>query len=70
MGRNRPVAEKIILDVLPTNPEPKIDFIAADCSLLKEVWRVCQETRTKENEMSGLGKGMVNLLIMSQPPLG
>jgi len=35
IGRNRPVAEKIISDALSTNLEAKIDFIAADCSLLK-----------------------------------
>jgi hypothetical protein len=70
IGRNRPVAEKIISDALSTKPEAKIDFIPTDCSLLKEVSRVCQEIKTKEDEISGLGKGMVNLLVMSQSSSG
>ena len=70
IGRNRPVAEKIISDALSTNPEAKIECIAADCSLLKEVSRVCQEIKRKEDEASGSGKGAVNLLVLSQSSSG
>jgi hypothetical protein len=53
-----------------TNPEAKIDFLAADCSLLKEVSRVCEEIKKREDEMSGGRKGVVNLLVLSQSSSG
>jgi hypothetical protein len=68
--RNRPVAEKIISDALSSNPEATIHFIPADCFLLKEVSRVCQEIKRKEDEISGSGKGAVNLLVLSQSSSG
>lgn len=70
IGRNRPVAEKIIADALATNPEAKVDFIPADCSLLKEVSRVCEEIKSREDEVSGSGNGAVNLLVLSQSSSG
>ncbi|KAE9380213.1 hypothetical protein N431DRAFT_539882 [Stipitochalara longipes BDJ] len=68
--RNRPVAEKIISEAFSTNLEAKIDFIAADRSLLKEVSRVCEEIKRKEDAISGSGKGAVNLLVLSQSSSG
>jgi hypothetical protein len=70
IGRNRPVAEKIVSDAQATNPNAKIDFIVADCSLLKEVSRVCQEISKREDEVAGSGKGAINLLILSQSSSG
>jgi hypothetical protein len=70
IGRNRPVAEKIISDAQATNPDAKIDFIVADCSLLKEVSKVCQEIRKREDKVAGSGRGAVNLLVLSQSSSG
>ena len=53
-------------DALSTNPEAKIEFIAANGSLLKELSRICQKSKRKENEVLGLGKGFANLLVVSQ----
>ncbi|KAH7409263.1 short-chain dehydrogenase/reductase [Cadophora sp. MPI-SDFR-AT-0126] len=70
IGRNKAVAEKIVSEAQLSNPEAKIDFIPADCSLLREVSRVCDEIKRKEEEVSGAGNGKVNLLVLSQSSSG
>jgi hypothetical protein len=66
IGRNQEVARKIISEAKASNPEAMIEFIPADCSLLKEVSRVCKEINEKEDALSAPKKGKINLLVMSQ----
>lgn len=42
IGRNQEVAKKIISEAKASNPQAMIEFIPADCSLLKEVSRLCK----------------------------
>ncbi|PVH88753.1 hypothetical protein DL98DRAFT_445704 [Cadophora sp. DSE1049] len=70
IGRNKAVAEKIVSEAQLSNPEAKIEFIPADCSLLKEVSRVCDEIKRGEEEVSGVGNAKVNLLVLSQSSSG
>jgi len=70
IGRNHEVANRIISEAQITNPQANINFIAADCTLLKEVSKVCREIKSKEDELSGPGKGKVNLLVLSQSSSG
>ncbi len=70
IGRNKAVAAKIVSEAQITNPEANIEFIPADVSLLKEVSRVVQDITRKEERVSGVGKGKVNLLVLSQSSSG
>ncbi len=57
-------------DAQATNLDVKIGFIAANCSLLNEVSRICQEIRKREDEVAGGGNRAVNLLALSQSSSG
>jgi len=67
IGRNQEVAKKIISEA---NTEAKIEFIPADCSLLKEVSRVCKEINEQEDALSAPENGKINLLVMSHGSSG
>jgi len=70
IGRNKAVAKKIVSEAQISNPDAKIQFMPADCSLLKEVSRICDEIKKEEEEISGSGKAQVNVLVLSQSSSG
>ena len=58
VGRNEASATSILNDCKASNPQGTFSFTKADCSLLSNVDRICEEIAQKENH--------VDLLVMSQ----
>jgi NAD(P)-dependent dehydrogenase (short-subunit alcohol dehydrogenase family) len=58
VGRSAPAAERIISECKSLNAEGKVEFLKADVGELREVDRVCEEIKKREEK--------VNLLVMTQ----
>lgn len=61
VGRSREAADRIVSECKAVNPDGEFIFLQADASLIKNIDRVCDEIKAKEEK--------IDLLVMSQGTL-
>jgi NAD(P)-dependent dehydrogenase (short-subunit alcohol dehydrogenase family) len=61
IGRSQATGDCIVAECKELNPEGKFLFVRADVSLIKNVYKVCEDIKTKEETL--------NLLMMCQGTL-